>query len=92
MQLIAEGEPVPFDKLRAGSERSRRDARETSGAYGENFAEQSQFAPGLMGSTSFMERGYDDTAHPETAGNKAKKPSSEPFGYAQDKLRRMVWG
>ena len=38
-----------------------------------NFAEQSQFAPGLMGSTSFMERDYDGTAHPETAGNKAKK-------------------
>jgi len=43
---------------------------ETSGAYGENFAEQSQYAPDLMGSTSFMERYYDDTAHPETAGNK----------------------
>jgi len=58
---------------------------ETSGAYGDDFAEQSQFAPGLMGSTSFMERDYKDTAHPETAGNKAnferpyppKRPQNE---------------
>jgi len=40
-----------------------------------NFAEQSQFAPGLIGSTPFMERGYDDTAHPETAENKANSPA-----------------
>ena len=38
-----------------------------------NFAEQSQFAPGLMGSKSFMERRYDDTTHPETTGNKANE-------------------
>jgi len=56
---------------------------ETSGAYGENFAEQSQFAPSLMGSTSFMERRYDDTAHPETAGNKANLTSQYPPGRAK---------
>ncbi len=60
---------------RACPERSRRDVRDTSGAYGENFAEQSQFAPSLMGSTSFIERCYDDTAHPETTENKANFPA-----------------
>jgi len=39
-----------------------------------------------MGSTSLMERGYDDTAHPETAGNKAnereeKAGKEEAFEY-----------
>jgi len=28
-----------------------------------------------MGSTSFMKRDYDDTTHPETAGNKANSPA-----------------
>jgi len=54
------------------------DVRDTSGAYGEYFAEQRQFAPGLMGSTSFMERRYDDTAHRGTAENKANFESPHP--------------
>jgi hypothetical protein len=60
----------------------REDAEERLAAtaaapFGHNsdFAEQSQYAPGLMGSTSFMERCYDDTAHPDTAENKADSPA-----------------
>ena len=59
-----------------GKSEIRSSKSETSGPYGENFAEQSQFAPDLMGSTSFMKRDYDDTTHPETAGNKANSPPS----------------
>jgi len=32
-----------------------------------------------MGSTSFMERRYDDTAHAETAGNKANSNPNCPL-------------
>jgi len=51
-----------------------RDARDTSGACADDFAKQSQYAPDLMGSTSFMERRYDDTARRGGAENKAKNP------------------
>ena len=39
-----------------------------------------------MGSTSFMERDYDDTAHPETAENKANFES--PHRPEQRKIER----
>ena len=58
-----------------GKSEIRSSKSETSGAYAENFAKQSQFAPGLMGSTSFMERRYDDTARRRAAENKAKNPA-----------------
>ena len=43
-------------------------------------------ALGLMGSTSFMERSYDDTAHTEAAGNKANFES--PYPPEQPKIER----
>jgi hypothetical protein len=58
-----------------GKLEARNPKPETSGPYGENFVKQTQFAPGLMGSTSFMERRYDDTTHTETAENKANRPA-----------------
>jgi len=59
-----------------GKSKARISKSETCGAYGENFAKQSQFAPDLMGSTSFMERRYDDTTHPETAENRPNTKSN----------------
>jgi len=59
---------------------------ETSGAYGENFVKQTQFAPGNIDVTSVLKRHYDNTAHPETAGNKAneredKAGKEDAFGH-----------
>jgi len=60
---------------RACPERSRRDVRDTNGGYGENFAKQSQFAPGNIDVSSFSKQHYDNTARPETAENKANRPA-----------------
>jgi len=56
-----------------GKSEIRSSKSETSGAYGENFVKQTQFAPGNIDVTSVLKRHYDNTAHPETAGNKANE-------------------
>ena len=81
--------PALGGKLEARSSKhvlSNVEGFETSGAYTDNFVKQTQFAPGLMGSTSFMERGYNGMAHPETAGN---KPNFEnPFLPERSEIER----
>jgi len=54
-----------------GKSEARISKSETCATHTDNFVKQSQFAPGLMGSTPFTERRYDDTARPEAGGNKA---------------------
>jgi len=62
-----------------GKSEARNPKFETSGAYTDDFVKQTQFMQDLVDRISFMERRYDDTDHPETAGNKANSNPKCPL-------------